>query len=44
MGGACSTNVKEEMNTKFWWENLMERDNLEAIGVDGRIILQYILK
>jgi len=26
----------------FWWRNLRERDNLEDIGVDGRIILRRI--
>ena len=30
-----------EMHTKFWWGNLMERDNLEDIGVDGRIIMHF---
>ena len=25
----------EELHTRFWWENLMERDHLEEPGVDG---------
>jgi hypothetical protein len=28
-----------EMHTKFYLENLRERDHLEDIGTDGRIIL-----
>jgi hypothetical protein len=31
---------REEVNTGFWWENLMERDHLEDQSVDGRIILK----
>jgi hypothetical protein len=29
--------------TGFWWENLEERDHLGDPGVDGRIILRWIL-
>jgi hypothetical protein len=28
----------------FWWGNLRERDHLEDIGIDGRIILEWILE
>ena len=31
-----------EVHTGFWWEDLMERDHLEDLGVDGRIILKWI--
>jgi hypothetical protein len=30
------------MLTKIWPENLEERDYLDDIGVDGRIILEWI--
>ena len=28
----------------FWWGNLRERDHLEELGIDGKIILQWIFK
>jgi len=34
----------EGMHTGFWWEGLRERVRLEDPGVDGRIILNSILK
>jgi hypothetical protein len=33
-----------DMYTGLWWENLRERDQLEEPGVDGRIILRWILR
>jgi hypothetical protein len=30
--------------TRFWLENLRERDHLEDPGVDGRIILRLIFR
>jgi len=30
--------------TGFWWGNLRERDHLEDLGVDGRIILRWIFR
>jgi hypothetical protein len=32
------------MHTEIWWGNLRVRDHLEDPGVDGRIILSWILK
>jgi len=31
------------MHTKFWPGNLKGRDHLEDLGVDGKIILEWIL-
>jgi len=31
------------MHTVFWVENLKGRDHLEDLGVDGRIILEWLL-
>jgi hypothetical protein len=28
----------------FWWGNLRERDHLEDIGINGRIIFEWILE
>ena len=32
------------MHTGFWCGNLRERDQLEGIGVGGRIILKWLFK
>jgi len=44
MGGACSTYGEGEVCTGFWWGNLRERDQLEDLGLDGRIILRWIFR
>jgi hypothetical protein len=33
-----------QMHIGFWLGNLRERDNMEDLGVDGRMILQCMLK
>ena len=32
------------MHIGFWWEDMKERNHLEDIGVDGRILLKPIFK
>ena len=43
MGGACCT-CGIEVHSWFWWGNLKEEDRLEDLAVNGRIILEWILK
>jgi hypothetical protein len=33
-----------EMHTGFWWGNVREGDHLEDLGVNGKIILQWLFK
>jgi hypothetical protein len=32
-----------ELHTRVWWGNLKKRDHLEDLGIEGRIILKWIL-
>ena len=32
------------VNTGFWWGDLKERNHLKNAGINGRIILKYIIK
>jgi hypothetical protein len=41
---ACSKNGMDEMHTKIESRNGKERDYLEYLGVDGRIISRWIFK
>jgi len=36
--------MRGEMYTGFWCGNLRERDHLEDLGIDGRIILSWIFR
>jgi len=31
---------REEVHTGFWWRNLRERDDMNDLGIEGRIILE----
>jgi hypothetical protein len=33
-----------QMHTGFWWGNLRESDQLEDLGIVGRIILKWMFK
>ena len=33
-----------QLQTAFWWGDLRERDHLEDLGVDGRVILNWTFK
>jgi hypothetical protein len=35
---------RKEIHRVVWWRNLRGRDHFEDLGIDGRIILKYILK
>ena len=32
------------MTSAFWWRKVNERDYLEDLGIDGTMILKWILK
>jgi hypothetical protein len=40
--GRVEYQLKHEVHTGFWWENLREREPLENPGKDGKIILKWI--
>jgi hypothetical protein len=44
MGEHVAYMGRGDVHTGFWWVNIKERDHLEDPGVDGRIILRWILR
>jgi len=34
----------EDTHTGFLWEDLMERDHWEDVGIDGNLILKYVFE
>jgi hypothetical protein len=34
---------RREMHTEFWWGSLEKIHYLEDLGVDGRVILKWII-
>jgi hypothetical protein len=44
MGGAHNIHLRDEKCAQiFWLGNLKGKDHLEDLGVDGRILLKWIL-
>jgi hypothetical protein len=43
VGGFSKYEGRGEVHTGFWWGDLREGDHLEDPGVDGRIILKWIV-
>jgi uncharacterized protein YcaQ len=35
---------KEEVHAGLWWGNLKERDHLECLVLDGKIMLKWFFK
>jgi hypothetical protein len=42
--GQVARTGRTEKHTGFWWVKIKERDHLEDLGIDGRIILRLDLK
>jgi hypothetical protein len=42
--GMWKARGSKEIYRWLCWKNLKERDNLKNIGIDGKIILKWILK
>jgi len=35
---------RREVHEEFWWGNLKGRDQMEGLGIDGKIILKGICR
>jgi hypothetical protein len=36
--------LRAYMHTGVWLGNVQERDHVEEIGIDGRVVLKWVLK
>jgi len=44
IGEACGAyGGDESRHTGFWWKNIKERIHLDVLGLDGRILLEWLL-
>jgi hypothetical protein len=44
MDEVCGAYGRGKVHTGFWWGDPRERDHLEDLGVDERIILRLVCK
>lgn len=38
------THMGQNMCIAFWWENMKEVGYLEDLGIDGKLVLKFILQ
>jgi len=44
MSGVCSTHVECEKYSVYWEDKFKGRDHLGDLGIDGRMILEWIIR
>jgi hypothetical protein len=44
IGWTCSTRGREAFPSGFIWGKLKKRNNLEDLGIDGKVILKWNFK